>query len=133
VAGALLTARLGGVRRKGVLILGTEAAFALSLLLFAAIPTRAVALPALALTGFWMVSFFSIANTALQILSHEEVRGRVMSIWTIASWGITPLGSLWAGGLAAWLSAPQVVALGGVICLLCVGVMSLVSPLLRFL
>jgi MFS family permease len=131
VAGALITARFGAVRRKGALILGMEAIFALSLLLFAHMPVRVAALPALALVGFWMVSFFAVANSALQILSEDAVRGRVMSIWTIASWGITPLGSLWAGAAATRLGAPTVVSLGAVICLLYTAALALASPRLR--
>jgi MFS family permease len=133
VAGSLITARLGAVPRKGLLILGTEVVFALALLIFAAMPVRSLALPALALVGFWMVSFFAIANTALQILSHEEVRGRVMSIWTIASWGIAPVGSLWAGALAARLGAPATVSIGGGICLLYALGTAALSPRLRLL
>ncbi|MGH2345990.1 MAG: MFS transporter, partial [Chloroflexota bacterium] len=118
VVGALITARLGGVPRKGLVILGMEVAFAIALFAFALIPERVPAMFALAVVGFWMVSFFAIANTALQILSHEEVRGRVMALWTVASWGISPIGSLWAGALAARLGAQAVTAIGAVVCLL---------------
>jgi MFS family permease len=117
VVGALMTARLGGVARKGLIIIGMEIAFALSLFAFALVPERVPAMFALAVVGFWMVSFFAIANTALQILSHEEVRGRVMAIWTVASWGISPVGSLWAGALAAKVGAQEVTALGALVCL----------------
>ncbi|HVA91476.1 MAG TPA: MFS transporter, partial [Chloroflexota bacterium] len=58
------------------------------------------------------------ANTALQILSHEEMRGRVMALWTIASWGISPVGSLWAGALASRIGAQATVAIGAGVCLL---------------
>jgi MFS family permease len=118
VVGALVTARLGGVPRKGLVILGMEIAFAIALFTFALIPERVPAMAALAVVGFWMVSFFAIANTALQILSHEEVRGRIMALWTVASWGISPIGSLWAGALAARLGAQAVTAIGAVVCLL---------------
>lgn len=131
VAGALVTARFGAVRRQGALMLGMEVIFALALLLFAHMPTRAAALPALALVGFWMVSFFAVANSALQILSDATVRGRVMSIWTVASWGITPVGSLWAGAAATRLGAPAVVTLGATVCLLYTAAIALGSPRLR--
>jgi MFS family permease len=133
VAGCLFTARLGSVPRKGLLILGTEVAFSLALLVFALASTRPLALVTLALVGFWMVSFFAIANTALQILSHEEMRGRVMAIWTVASWGISPVGSLWAGGLAARLGAPMTVAIGGGACLVYALGTAAFSPRLRLL
>jgi predicted MFS family arabinose efflux permease len=117
VFGALMTGRLGMVARKGLIILGMEAAFALSLFVFALIPERIPAMLALAVVGFWMVSFFAVANTALQILSHEEMRGRVMALWTIASWGISPVGSLWAGALASRIGAQATVALGAGACM----------------
>jgi hypothetical protein len=131
VAGALTTARFGAVSRKGALILGLEVAFALALLLFAHMPARVAALPALALVGFFMVSFFAVANSALQILSEDSIRGRVMSIWTIASWGITPVGSLWAGAAAAKLGAPAVLTIGAAVCLLYTAFVTLSSPRLR--
>lgn len=133
VAGALTTARFGAFRRKGLLILGTECVFAVALILFAHMSMRLAAMPALALVGFWMVSFFAVANTTLQILCDEEMRGRVMSIWTIASWGITPVGSLWAGALAARLGASGVVTIGGTICLLATAALAVAVPRLRLL
>jgi MFS family permease len=118
VVGALVTARLGAAPRKGLIILGMEIAFTLALFAFALMPARLPAMFALAVVGFWMVSFFAIANTALQILSHEEMRGRVMALWTIASWGISPVGSLWAGALASRIGAQATVAIGAGVCLI---------------
>ncbi|HVA92215.1 MAG TPA: MFS transporter [Chloroflexota bacterium] len=118
VVGALVTARLGAAPRKGLIILGMEVVFTLALFAFALMPSRLPAMFALAVVGFWMVSFFAIANTALQILSHEEMRGRVMALWTIASWGISPVGSLWAGALANRIGAQATVAIGAGVCLL---------------
>ena len=118
VVGALVTARLGAAPRKGLIILGMEVVFTLALFAFALMPSRLPAMIALAGLGFWMVSFFAIANTALQILSHEEMRGRVMALWTIASWGISPVGSLWAGALASRIGAQATVAIGAGVCLL---------------
>jgi hypothetical protein len=40
-----------------------------------------------------------------------------MAIWTVASWGISPVGSLWAGALAAKVGAQEVTALGALVCL----------------
>jgi predicted MFS family arabinose efflux permease len=131
VVGALLTARLGTAPRKGLIILGTEVAFALSLVAFAVVPERIPALVALAVVGFWMVSFFAVANTALQVLCGEEMRGRVMALWTIASWGVSPVGSLWAGALASRIGAQATVALGGATCLLYALALATLSPTLR--
>jgi predicted MFS family arabinose efflux permease len=131
VVGALITARMGLVPRQGLIILSTEVAFALSLLAFALIPGRLPAMVALAVVGFWMVSFFAIANTALQVLCDEEMRGRVMALWTIASWGVSPVGSLWAGALASRIGAQATVALGSVVCLVYALSVAGLSPSLR--
>jgi predicted MFS family arabinose efflux permease len=130
VLGALVTARLGMVPRKGLLILGTEVAFTLSLVAFAAIGERFPAMLALAVVGFWMVSFFAVANTTLQVLSDDAMRGRVMALWTIASWGISPIGSLWAGALASRIGAQATVALGAGVCLM-YALTAMLSALLR--
>lgn len=131
VGGALLTARLGTAPRKGLIILALEVAFALSLMGFALIPARLPALVALAVVGFWMVGFFAVANTVLQVLSGDELRGRVMALWTIASWGVSPIGSLWAGALASSIGAQTTVVLGGAICLLYALATAACSPSLR--
>jgi hypothetical protein len=72
-----------------------------------------------------------VANTALQVLSSEEMRGRMMALWTIASWGVSPIGSLWAGALASRIGGQETVALGGVICLIYVLAVAWLSPSLR--
>jgi len=133
VGGALLTARLGTMRRKGLFILGSEVVFALSLVLFALMPNQLTAMVALAFVGFWMVSFFATSNMVLQILSGEEYRGRMMALWTIASWGIGPVGSIWAGAYAAHYGAPAAVIFGAMVCLAAAVGMTALSPLLRIL
>ena len=131
VGGAFTTTRWSGIGRKGPAILGMEVAFGAALVLFAHAPSRLAALPALALVGFCMVSFFAVANTTLQLLSGEEMRGRMMALWTIASWGVAPVGSAWAGVFAARFGAPATVYTGAGACLLATGAMALLSPLLR--
>jgi MFS family permease len=70
----------------------------------------------LALAGWSMVTFFGMANTTVQLNTEDRMRGRVMSIYTLAFGGLTPFGSLFAGTIAHWLKAPLTFALGGLIC-----------------
>jgi MFS family permease len=67
------------------------------------------------LTGFCMITFFGMANTTVQLNTEDRLRGRVMSIYTMAFGGLTPFGSLFAGTVAHWLHAPLTFALGGLI------------------
>lgn len=57
------------------------------------------------------------SNTVIQTLVPEEMRGRVMSYYTMAFVGMTPFGSLLAGGLAHRLGAPNAVIITGACCL----------------
>ena len=55
------------------------------------------------------------SNTALQTLSDNEMRGRVMSLFSMMLVGMAPVGSLLAGWAADRVGAP-VVAIGGGFC-----------------
>jgi MFS family permease len=70
----------------------------------------------LALAGWSMVTFFGMANTTVQLNTEDRLRGRVMSLYTMAFGGLTPFGSLFAGTVAHWIQAPLTFALGGLIC-----------------
>jgi len=57
------------------------------------------------------------SNTILQTLSSDDMRGRVMSFYTVAFRGMAPFGSLWAGTFADNFGAPVTVLISGIICL----------------
>jgi len=78
----------------------------------------ALALASLAGSGFFMIIFFATANTAVQTRVPDELRGRVMGIYSLAFIGLTPFGSLLAGALAKTTSAAFTVTLGALICIL---------------
>ena len=48
----------------------------------------------------------------------DELRGRVMSVYSMMFMGMAPLGALFAGSLAGIFGAPDTVALGGGVCIL---------------
>jgi len=68
------------------------------------------------LTGFGMMQSLTASNTIIQTLVDEQMRGRVMSFYTMAFVGTAPLGSLLAGGLAHSIGAPRTVIFSGVMC-----------------
>jgi MFS family permease len=70
----------------------------------------------LGLAGCSMVIFFGMANTTVQLNTEHRLRGRVMSIYTLTFAGFSPFGSIFAGTMAHWISAPLTFALGGLIC-----------------
>ncbi len=60
---------------------------------------------ALAVTGFFFVMFSSSSNSALQLNTDNEHRGRVMSIYTLVFAGSTPIGNLFAGAMTQVFNA----------------------------
>jgi MFS family permease len=56
-------------------------------------------------------------NTILQTIVEEQMRGRVMSFYTMAFLGTAPIGSLLAGVIADRIGAPMTVFLGGICCI----------------
>ncbi|NLP04332.1 MFS transporter [Candidatus Fermentibacteria bacterium] len=63
-------------------------------------------LAALPLAGFGMITFMTSCNTILQHLVPDDMRGRVMSLYTFSVMGAMPLGSLLWGALAEAWGAP---------------------------
>ena len=68
--------------------------------------------------GLGFILQFAAGNTFLQTIVEDDKRGRVMSIYTMAFFGITPFGNLVAGGLANYIGSPNTVIIGGVICMI---------------
>jgi len=67
-------------------------------------------------TGYGMMQGLAGSNTVIQTLVPEQMRGRVMSYYTVAFVGMAPFGSLLAGGLAHWFGAPHAVMITGACC-----------------
>ena len=62
-----------------------------------------------------MILAAASANTILQTIVDDRLRGRVAGFFTLAFLGIAPLGNLAAGALAQRLSAPAAFAINGVV------------------
>ena len=60
-------------------------------------PGYAVAMPALAFAGFGAIWMAANGNTLIQATVPDELRGRVISVYTTVFAGSTPIGALFAG------------------------------------
>jgi MFS family permease len=117
LVGALTLAYLGDFRHKGRLLLGSLLAGAACITaLGAAEAAAAVAL--LFGTGLSMVFFFALGNTLLQQLVHDEMRGRVMSMFILSFIGTMPVGSFISGAAADRFGPRPVLAACGLVILL---------------
>jgi MFS family permease len=81
--------------------------------------------------GFSMMTQMSSSNTLIQAMVPDELRGRVMSVYSMMFMGMAPLGALMAGSLASAIGAPETVALGGAVCIVGAIIFSLHLPKLQ--
>lgn len=132
LAGALATAGLAGVKRRGLLLLGSMAAFGTALAVFATSHRLALSLGALALAGAGTTLYMGATNTLLQTHVPDAVRGRLMSVYSLIAAGVMPLGGLLLGSAASITrNVSLVVAAGGAIVLANALVMAVGAPALR--
>jgi predicted MFS family arabinose efflux permease len=113
VFGALVVAGLGNIRHKGrtalLMLIGLGvcmSGFSLSKSLVASCVLVFVA-------GVALISVFSLVTSLVQLITVDEMRGRVMSVYNVAFRGGMPIGSLVTGSLVPLFSAPIVLACNG--------------------
>jgi MFS family permease len=110
-------------RRKTVLGLGRIIAlavcfFGVGIIGFSQSTWMWVSMGFVLLTGLGMMILMASANTILQTVVEDDMRGRVMSFYAVAFLGVAPFGSLLAGTLAHWIGAPHTLLIGGLCCIL---------------
>ncbi len=54
----------------------------------------------LVIVGFTATVVSAACNTSLQLLAPDNLRGRVMSVYTLVSGGVFPLGAFWVGAVS---------------------------------
>jgi len=67
--------------------------------------------------GFSFVCQNALANTLMQIATPDEMRGRVMSLYSMTFQGMMRLGGLQAGFFSDWFGAPLAVGITAAISL----------------
>ena len=70
---------------------------------------------ALFVAGYSQISFVATANSRIQTLTPDGLRGRVMGLYAQALIGVGPLGAMQAGALATLLGAPWAMAIGATV------------------
>jgi MFS family permease len=107
LVGALLVANISGrLRRKSLFMNWGMLVMLGGLLLLSLSSNLVVAVVALAFAGGAIVAVNTLLNTIVQSSVPEELRGRILSIWTLCSMGLMPLGNLQSGIVAEQWGAP---------------------------
>jgi MFS family permease len=120
--GALICAIALAARRTvlglGRMIAISCAIFGAGLIVFSLSHWLILSLVLLLFTGFGMMQQMAASNTILQTITDEDMRGRVMSYYSMAFVGTAPFGSLAAGYVAQRVGAPKTLIIGGICCFL---------------
>jgi MFS family permease len=114
--GALVVATYGHLFTPRKLALGGIWVFSIALFALSLSRNFYVALACLLVAGFGMLLFFSTSNTVLQTIVPDEMRGRVMGVWSLVFGAMIPLGSLEVGAVAHWIGTSFALAVGAIIC-----------------
>jgi MFS family permease len=128
-----ITLAMGGARTKpGSRIMTGLVVYPLAFITFSFTTSFWLALPLLALGGWAIITLLATCNTLMQTTTPDELRGRVMSLYSMVLVGFLPFGHLLAGVLSDYLgSAPMAVRWSEVIVLATAVVIAVFAPRVR--
>jgi predicted MFS family arabinose efflux permease len=113
IFGSLMVAGLGNIRHKGrfavtgLIVLGAAiAGFSLS-------KSLPLSYAMLVILGASMMSVFAMVTSLVQLITTNEMRGRVMSVYNCAFRGGMPMGNLLSGWLVPMFTAPLILSING--------------------
>lgn len=125
--GAILLASLKHTYNVRKLLIIATALLGLGILFFALSHTLLFAYLFCTIAGFGMMLHVTIINTLLQTTSDSAMRGRVISYFAMAFFGMQPLGALLIGTISHYFGAEQTLFVEGCLALL---IIALFSPYL---
>jgi MFS family permease len=117
LAGALYLATRRTVLGLGRTLATATLVFGLGLVAFSFTRSLPLALVLLPVVGAGFMVQMASANTLVQTIVTEELRGRVMAYYTMAFLGTAPIGALLGGIAAEHIGTPETVMAGGLACI----------------
>jgi MFS family permease len=90
-----------------------------------------IAFAALTVIGFGLIVQMAASNTLLQTIVEEDMRGRVMSFFTMAFLGMASIGSIFTGYIAEIFGIAFVFTMNACVCLSCALTFFALLPRLR--
>jgi MFS family permease len=115
IVGALTVAALGNVKHKGRIALIMLICLGAGIAGFAVSTSLWLSCVMLFVSGAALISVFALVNSLVQLITTNEMRGRVMSVYNFSFRGGMPMGNLLTGWLVPIFSAPSVLAVNGVL------------------
>jgi predicted MFS family arabinose efflux permease len=115
ICGSLAIASMGNFRHKGRVALIMLIVLGAAILGFALSKRLYLSYTVVIVAGFAMMTVFATVTSLVQLITTEEMRGRVMSVYNCAFRGGMPMGNLVSGWLVPIFSAPVVLGVNGVL------------------
>jgi predicted MFS family arabinose efflux permease len=117
IGGSLLIAGVGHMGKRGRVALAAIFCLGAATAGFSLSRSLPLGGAMLVLAGVSMMAAFASVSSLVQLITTDDMRGRVMSVYNVAFRGGMPLGNLLAGGLVRTgrISVPTVVALDGML------------------
>ena len=118
ILGSLAIAGAGNMRNKGRVALASLMCLGLGISGFALSKSLPFSFGILVLAGAAMMAVFATVNSLVQLITTNEMRGRVMSVYNVAFRGGMPMGNLISGWLVPIFTAPVVLGVNGLLLIL---------------
>ena len=122
---------IGDFRRKGRLILWALALYGAAIAFYGMSRWFVLSIFLLAVAGGADTFSAILRNTLRQLMTPDQLRGRISAVNMVFARGGPQLGNMEAGLVAAWIGAPLSVITGGMATLITVGVVTWLVPQLR--
>jgi predicted MFS family arabinose efflux permease len=118
ICGSLTVAGRGNIKNKGRLALTMLICLGAGIVAFSVSRSLPLSYAVLALVGASMMAVFATVNSLVQLITTNEMRGRVMSVYNCAFRGGMPMGNLLSGWLVPVFTAPVVLGVDGLLLIL---------------
>jgi predicted MFS family arabinose efflux permease len=113
ICGSLTVAGVGHIGKRGRVALGALICLGAGIAGFGLSHSLHLSGAMLLLSGASMMAAFAMVSSLVQLITTDDMRGRVMSVYNVAFRGGMPMGNLLSGSLVPMLTAPVVLGLNG--------------------
>jgi len=118
ICGSLLVASLGNMPHKGRFAITTLMCLGAGIAVFALSKSLPMSYVMLVVVGASMMAVFATVTSLVQLITTNEMRGRVMSVYNCAFRGGMPMGNLLSGWLVPIFHVSTVLSVNGLLLVL---------------
>jgi predicted MFS family arabinose efflux permease len=122
LSAALFIAARGDIKNKTRFMSFASLCFSIALFIFSFSKIFAVSLVTIMFGGWGMVSYLAAANSYIQVSVPDELRGRVMSVYSFVFLGTVPIGNAIMGVVADRVGTTHAVTGAAIFCIIASGI-----------